>query len=138
MKREFGSIGQRPSMVDRNNCHADQDCYGEGDNENESDAGHVYNYRQRVPTRHAPRADGVYKRPTVLRNARPVPKLPSFTAKEDWTVLSEKLEAMVRTFDGNEGDKLDNLLPMIEGQACQFAFAQLPSEVLSDYHELTT
>ncbi|KAH3698906.1 hypothetical protein DPMN_073851 [Dreissena polymorpha] len=27
---------------------------------------------------------------------------------------------------------------MIEGQASEFVFAQLPTEVLSDYHELTS
>ncbi|KAH3752860.1 hypothetical protein DPMN_187486 [Dreissena polymorpha] len=32
---------------------------------------------------------------------------------------------------------LDNQLAIIEGQASEFVFTQLPTEVLSDYHELT-
>ncbi|KAH3717550.1 hypothetical protein DPMN_060342 [Dreissena polymorpha] len=38
----------------------------------------------------------------------------------------------------DEDDKLDILLPMIEGQASEFVFEQLPTEALSDYHELIT
>jgi len=138
MEREPDGICQRQSMGNRNNCHEDKDGYGEGDSENESDAGHVYDYRQRAPARHAPRANGVYRRPAVRRNTRPVPKIPPFTGKEDWAVWSAKFDAIARRFGWDDDDKLDNLLPMIEGQASEFVFAQLPTEVLSDYHELTS
>ncbi|KAH3881206.1 hypothetical protein DPMN_005129 [Dreissena polymorpha] len=75
---------------------------------------------------------------TGRRNTRPVPKMPPFTGKEEWTVWSAKFEAIARSYSWDEDDKLDNLLPMIEGQASEFVFAQLPTEFLSDYHELTT
>ena len=134
MERELDGIYQRQSMGNRNNCHEDKDGYGEGDNENES----VHDYRQRAPARHAPRADGIYRRPAIRRNTRPVPKIPPFTGKEDWAVWSAKFDAIARRYGWDDDDKLDNLLPMIEGQASEFVFAQLPTEVLSDYHELTS
>ncbi|KAH3882452.1 hypothetical protein DPMN_006392 [Dreissena polymorpha] len=51
--------------------------------------------------------------------------------------MVSEIEAIVRRY-GDEDDKLDNLLPIIECQASEIVFAQLPTEVLSDYHELTT
>ncbi|KAH3777044.1 hypothetical protein DPMN_178480 [Dreissena polymorpha] len=49
------------------------------------------------------------------------------------------MDSKIRSkYSWEKGDKLDNLLPMIEGQAGEFVFAQLPTEVLSDYHGLTT
>ncbi|KAH3770901.1 hypothetical protein DPMN_172199 [Dreissena polymorpha] len=131
-QRDDGYTGRRDSgspfsIVDRNNCHEDQDCYGEKD-DIESDNGHACNCS------HAPRADCVYRRPAVRRNTRSIPKKTPITGKEDWTVWSARFDAIARRFCWDDDDKLDNLLPMIEGQASEFVFAQLPTEVLSYYH----
>ncbi|XP_053385508.1 uncharacterized protein LOC123539473 [Mercenaria mercenaria] len=63
-------------------------------------------------------------------------KIPPFTGKEDWTVWSSKFEAMAHRYGWTEEDKLDNLLPKIEGQASEFVFSQLPVEILDNYSEL--
>ncbi|KAH3866624.1 hypothetical protein DPMN_029722 [Dreissena polymorpha] len=71
------------------------------------------------------------------RNNVPLPKIPPFTGKEDWNVWHSKFEAIARRYGWEEEDKLDNLLPRLEGQASEFVFTQLPSRILSDYERLT-
>jgi hypothetical protein len=43
---------------------------------------------------------------------------------------------MAYRYGWSEEDKLDNLIPRIEGQAAEFVFSQLPTEILNDYYEL--
>lgn len=64
-------------------------------------------------------------------------KIPPFTGREDWSVWLAKFEAIAQRQTWDENDMLDVLLPLIEGQASEFVFAQLPKETLRDYHDLT-
>lgn len=65
-------------------------------------------------------------------------RIPPFTGKEDWGVWHAKFEAIAIRYRWCEDDKLDHLLPLIEGQACEFVFSQLHKDVLQDYFELTS
>ena len=65
-------------------------------------------------------------------------KIPPFTGKEDWAVWIAKYEAIARRYRWGEEDKLDNLLPRIEGQASEFVFCQLPPDALDDYEFLVS
>ena len=62
-------------------------------------------------------------------------KIPSFTGKEDWQVWLARFEAIGHRFSWTEDEKLDQILPRLEGQAAQFAFVQLPSEMIHNYKE---
>lgn len=63
-------------------------------------------------------------------------KIPPFTGKEEWPVWIARFETMAQRFGWSEEEKLDHLLPRMEGQAGQFVFAQLPPRVLQNYKEL--
>ena len=67
-------------------------------------------------------------------------KISPFTGKEDWSVWIARFEAVTRRFGLTNEDKLDQLLPRLEGQAAQFVFTQLPPDILASYpalmHEL--
>ena len=63
-------------------------------------------------------------------------KIPPFTGKEEWPVWIARFETIAQRFGWSEEDKLDQLLPRMEGQAGQFVFAQLPPRTLRDYQEL--
>ena len=62
-------------------------------------------------------------------------KIPSFTGKEDWQVWLARFEAIGQRFSWTDDEKLDQILPRLEGQAAQFAFVQLPSEMIHNYRE---
>ena len=76
------------------------------------------------------------------QQCRPTPrdlgrlKISPFSGKEDWGVWIARFEAISRRFCLGEDDKLDQLLPKLEGQAAEFAFAQLPPAILSNYGAL--
>ncbi len=63
-------------------------------------------------------------------------KIPSFTGKEDWIVWSARFEAIANRYRWDDEDKLDQLLPRLEGQASEFVFSQLPPRVLTSYQHL--
>ena len=63
-------------------------------------------------------------------------KIPPFTGKEEWATWIARFEAIAYRYSWSEEDKLDQLLPRLEGTAAQFVFAQLPPLVLNDYQEL--
>jgi hypothetical protein len=46
-------------------------------------------------------------------------KIPSFTGKEDWQVWIASFEAIADRFGWGNEDRLDQLLPRMEGQAAQ-------------------
>lgn len=82
--------------------------------------------------RHWPEGDRSTGR-RVSGHGQPNFKIPPFTGKEDWAVWFAKFEAIARRYGWGEDDKLDNLLPRIEGQASEFVFSQLPLCALDDY-----
>ena len=63
-------------------------------------------------------------------------KIPPFTGKDNWTVWITRFEALAHRMGWNSADKLDQLIPRIEGQAAEFVFTQLHSPVLQNYTAL--
>lgn len=86
------------------------------------DRRHTYRYPSReVQFRHRPSTDV---------------KITPFTGQGDWSVWISRFEAIAQRYGWDEEDKLDQLLPRIDGQAGQFVFSQLPPAVLSKYNHL--
>jgi hypothetical protein len=48
-----------------------------------------------------------------------------------------RFEAIGQRFSWTDDEKLDQILPRLEGQVAQFAFVQLPSDVINNYHEFS-
>lgn len=63
-------------------------------------------------------------------------KMQPFTGKEDWQVWISRFETLAMRYRWSEDDKLDQLLPRIEGMAGQFVFTQLPVGVVNNYRDL--
>lgn len=63
-------------------------------------------------------------------------KIPAFAGKEDWGVWVSRFEAIANRFGWDEEEKLDRLLPRMEGEAAEFIFSQLSPFVLGNYREL--
>lgn len=63
-------------------------------------------------------------------------KLPAFTGKEDWKVWIRRFEAIAERRDWSDENKLDELLPRLQGGAGEFVFTQLTSRTLRNYSEL--
>ena len=67
------------------------------------------------------------------RYTRPFIKLPAFTGKEEWKVWINRFEAVAARKRWSEDEKLDELLPRIQGGAGEFVYSQLPGGILNDY-----
>ncbi len=63
-------------------------------------------------------------------------KIPSFNGNEDWGMWISRFEAIAHRYRWSDDDKLDQLLPRLEGVAGQFVFSQLSRDILYDYSEL--
>ena len=63
-------------------------------------------------------------------------KLPTFDGKEDWSTWITRFEVIANRYQWSEEERLDQLLPKLEGTAAQFAFTQLTPDILNDYGEL--
>lgn len=63
-------------------------------------------------------------------------KMSPFTGNEEWVVWLARFEALARRYNWSDDDKLDQLLPRIEGPAARFVFSQLHPGVLSNYKDL--
>ena len=53
----------------------------------------------------------------------PEVKLPPFSGKEEWKVWFSRFEAVAERRRWDEGAKLDNLLPRLQGKAGDFVFS---------------
>ncbi|CAG2206969.1 unnamed protein product [Mytilus edulis] len=82
----------------------------------------------------------VTDRQTHTRSDRTVnnsnPKLPAFNGKDDWKVWINRFEAIARRRSWTDEEKLDELLPRIQGEAGDLVFTQLPVGVLDRYTDL--
>ncbi|VDI61467.1 Hypothetical predicted protein [Mytilus galloprovincialis] len=82
----------------------------------------------------------VTDRQTHTRSDRTVnssnPKLPAFNGKDDWKVWINRFEAIARRRSWTDEEKLDELLPRIQGEAGDLVFTQLPIGVLERYTDL--
>ncbi|CAG2206238.1 unnamed protein product [Mytilus edulis] len=63
-------------------------------------------------------------------------KLPSFTGQEKWEVWFNRFEAVAKLKSWNEEDRLQELLPRLQGDAGDFTFDQLPKKTIRNYKKL--
>lgn len=68
-------------------------------------------------------------------NSRGV-KLPPFTGKETWKVWYNRFRDVAKRKHWNDDEKLDELLPRLQGPAGDFVFEQLSKRTRSDYRKL--
>ena len=60
-------------------------------------------------------------------------KIPSFSGKEEWATWFARFDTIASRYNWTEDEKLDQLLPRLEGVAAEFVFTQLPPFVLNSY-----
>ena len=65
-------------------------------------------------------------------------KISPFQGDGDWRVWHARFETIVSRFGLSDEEKLDQLLPRIDGKAAEFVFTQLPSELLYNYSALVS
>jgi hypothetical protein len=59
-----------------------------------------------------------------------------YTGKEEWQTWIAQFETIANRYGWGVDERLDQLLPRLEGAAAQFVFSQLPPHVLDNYYEL--
>jgi hypothetical protein len=64
-------------------------------------------------------------------------KVPAFTGIEKWEVWYHRFEAVAELKGWDETDKLQELLPRLQGDAGDFSFDELAARTLKSYHKLT-
>ncbi|MES9880685.1 MAG: C2HC-type zinc finger protein, partial [Sedimenticola sp.] len=89
-------------------------------------------YRRSAPTS-GHTLHGPYSQAPCIRGNL---KLPAFTGKEDWKVWICRFVAIAERRNWSDEDKLDELLPRLQGGAGEFVFTQLPRRSLRSYDEL--
>ena len=67
---------------------------------------------------------------------QPPIKMPVFNGKMEWETWIAQFEAIAERRGWSENEKLDQLLPRLEGLAAQFVFTQLPPKVVNHYPDL--
>ena len=92
--------------------------------------------QQRVRQRHAKAADSsdedILARPLSQSHAR----LPLFTGKEQWDVWLNRFEDTAGRRGWSDVQKLDELMPLLQGAAGDYVYGQLSQQVRRDYHLL--
>ena len=63
-------------------------------------------------------------------------KLPPFTGKEPWEIWYNRFVDVAQRHGWNEDDKLDELLPRLQGQAGEFVFGQLSRRTRQSFGDL--
>ena len=63
-------------------------------------------------------------------------KIPPFTGKEEWSTWFARFDTIASRYNWTEDEKLDQLLPRLEGVAAEFVFTQLPPFVLNSYRSV--
>ena len=64
------------------------------------------------------------------------PKLPPFNGKETWEVWFNRFQDIAHRQNWSVDERLDELLPKLQGVAGDFVYGQLPTAVRSNYHSL--
>ena len=83
-------------------------------------------------------SDSPIQVPTQIRRANTRgPKLPAFTGKEQWSVWFNRFKDVASRYGWDQEDRLDELLPRLQGGAGEFVYGQLSSQIRSDYKALT-
>ena len=63
-------------------------------------------------------------------------KLPAFTGKETWNVFFNRFSEVATRYGWDEGERLDQLLPRLQGSAGEFVYSQLSTDVRKNYKVL--
>ena len=63
-------------------------------------------------------------------------KLPAFTGKEKWEVWLNRFEAVANLKGWDEHEKLQEVLPRLQGEAGDFAFDKMPQKNITKYKRL--
>lgn len=63
-------------------------------------------------------------------------RLPAFTGKETWKVWYNRFDEVARRGRWNDSQRLDELLPRLQGAAGDYVFSQLPASTRSNYRKL--
>ena len=63
-------------------------------------------------------------------------KIPPFTGKESWKVYFNRFEDIARRQEWTDEEKLDVLLPRLQGEAGEFVYGQLSKKVRKDFKAL--
>ena len=82
-------------------------------------------------------AGSLLDRSRARRGPRGNAKLPPFTGREPWKVWFNRFSDVADRLGWGDEDRLDELLPRIQGDAGEFVYAQLPREVRRDFSKLT-
>ena len=69
---------------------------------------------------------------------REITKLPIFTGKEPWNVWFNRFTEVADRRNWTDADRLDEILPRLQGAAGEFVFGQLRREVRGDYAHLVS
>ena len=64
------------------------------------------------------------------------PKLPPFTGKEPWEIWFNRFNDIANRLNWSNDDRLDELLPRLQGPTGEFVYGQLSARVRSDYNSL--
>jgi hypothetical protein len=81
-------------------------------------------------------SDG-YWRGNLNRNSRTANlSLTPFDGKDEWDIWISRFEAIAKRYNWDTEEKLDQLLPRLQGSAGQFVFGQLPQDIIENYHLL--
>lgn len=137
------------SNVDHPRCApTDAKCISRQNRDGYSDsAGDTYRHRQmymdesltrdQVQRRDLPTYDWSYSSHDYQPSAPQVKiKMPAYNGKTRWETWIAQFEAIGRRQGWTEDDKLDHLLPRLEGVAAQFVFEQLPTSTIHNYPAL--
>lgn len=77
-----------------------------------------------------------YQAPRARANGAEHVKIPPFTGKEAWDVWITRFETIARRYGWNQEEKLNHLLPCIDGEAAHFVYSQLTPIALDNYNAL--
>ena len=89
-----------------------------------------------MPGRHSNTHLSNFYRGQLLRPGCTQVKFPPFSGKEDWHTWLARFEVIAARYRWTDEERLDQLLPKLEGTAAQFVFTQLSPEVLNDYQHI--
>ncbi|KAK3085461.1 hypothetical protein FSP39_003728 [Pinctada imbricata] len=74
--------------------------------------------------------------PRRRRNNSKLPRIPSFTGKEDWKIWLGRFEETAERRGWGTEDRLDHLLPLMLDDAADFVYGQLSKATRRDYCKL--
>lgn len=73
---------------------------------------------------------------TRNRHTSKHPRLPPFTGKETWKVWFNRFEEVAKRQKWSDEERLDEMLPRLQGVAGEFVFGQLTHTIRTDYKAL--